>query len=174
MKQHKNTRESRLAFVVDSNIMIDLHIGGLLKEAFLLPYDLVAPDVIVHEAKRDPKGDELKRLGLIEKELSGVHIQEVFRLRVAYKAPSINDLFALVLAKTLDVTLLTGDKHLRQAAVQENVSVHGTLWILENMERLDIVTPLLLAQGLQKMLDTCRRLPENECKKLIKRWSGQM
>lgn len=47
--------------VVDANILIDLHIGGLLGEFFRLPLRLAAPDVIIAEL-HDPDGKTLKGL----------------------------------------------------------------------------------------------------------------
>ena len=94
--------------VVDANVLIDLHVGGVLREAFLLPLRLVAPDVVVAELE-EPGGERLMEHGLQSETLSGDQMQEVIRLRMRYRSVSANDLFALVLARTLKATLLTGD-----------------------------------------------------------------
>jgi len=44
--------------VVDANILIDLHVGGLLRQVFLLPLRLVAPDVVIVELQ-EPDGEKL-------------------------------------------------------------------------------------------------------------------
>lgn len=65
--------------VVDANILIDLHIGGLLREFFRLPFRLVAPDVIIAEL-HDPDGEMLTEHGLQSETLSGAQVQEVASL----------------------------------------------------------------------------------------------
>lgn len=52
-----------LPYVTDSNIWIDLDKGNLIEKAFELPFDLIAPDVIIAEL-HDPDGDVLVDLGL--------------------------------------------------------------------------------------------------------------
>jgi len=56
--------------IVDANILIDLHGGGLLREFFRLPFRLVAPDVIIAELQ-DPDGEMLVEHGLESAELAG-------------------------------------------------------------------------------------------------------
>ena len=63
----------------------------------------------------------------------------------------------------LGASLLTGDRHLRAAAEQEGVPVHGTLWLLDEMVRLAVVSPRLAAQALERMLERGSRLPLDEC-----------
>ena len=59
-------RDSPPLCVVDANILVDLHIGGLLGEFFRLPFRLVAPDVIIAELY-DPDGEMLTEHGLAER-----------------------------------------------------------------------------------------------------------
>jgi predicted nucleic acid-binding protein len=157
------------AWVVDTGVLIDLHAGGLLKAVFQLPLFLLAPDVLVAELQQ-PDGNLLLDYGLARIELSGAEVQEVYRLVALYQGPSVNDLFALALAKTLGASLLTGDRHLRAAAEQEGVPVHGTLCLLDEMVRLAVVPPRLAAQALERMLEHGSRLPLNECQERLERW----
>lgn len=155
--------------VVDANVLIDLHIGGLLGEVFLLPLRLVIPDVVIAELQ-EPDGERLTEYGLQSETLSGDQVLEVVSLRARHRQVSANDLFALVLARALKATLLTGDRHLRRVAVQEGVDVHGTLWVLDEMVRLRVVTPSQAAQALERMLAQTRRLPRSECQRRLRRW----
>lgn len=82
------------------------------------------------------------------------------------------DLFALALAKARDGVLLTGDRHLRRAAIREKVPVHGTLWILDELIRRHAITPPEAAQALGKMRAKGRRLPRAECERRLKKWKG--
>lgn len=162
---------SRLIFVTDTNIWIDLYCGKILKPVFQLPLRFVAPDVIVMELE-EPKGNDLLKLGLVKKEMPGSLVVQVAALAQKYRKPSINDLFALVLAKELTIELLTGDKNLRKAAAAEGVKVRGTLWLLDEMVRIQIISPYQAATALLEMLKKGRRLPKKECEKRIKAWSS--
>jgi predicted nucleic acid-binding protein len=97
---------------------------------------------------------------------------EVVALRARYRRVSANDLFALVLARALGVTLLTGDRHLRKVAEQEGVEVHGTLSVLDEMVRLGVVAPAGAAEALERMLERGSRLPKAECRRRLRKWVG--
>ena len=101
--------------VLDTSLLIDVYIGEIIVEFFQLPYSFVAPDVIIAELQ-EPDGKILMELGLRQGELIGSQVLEVIRLRELYRQPSVNDLFALVLARVLSATLLTSDGGLRKAA----------------------------------------------------------
>jgi len=130
----------RRIHVTDTNIWIDLYAGGIIHEAFQLPLRFIAPNVVIAEL-RVPDGQALVSLGLQQEELAGDGVHLVIQLASRYPAPSRVDLFTLALAKARGAVLLTGDRHLRKAAEQEKLSVHGTLWILDELVRQRIVTP---------------------------------
>ncbi len=157
------------ACIVDTSVLIDLHVGRLLRPVFQLPLFLMAPDVLIAELQ-EPDGDLLLDYGLTRIELSGDDVGEVCRLTNLYRGPSVNDLFALVAAKAMGALLLTGDRHLREAAEREGVAVHGTLWLLDEMVRLAVIPPLVAAQALERMLEKGGRLPWDKCEKRLRRW----
>jgi predicted nucleic acid-binding protein len=155
--------------VVDTNILIDFYRGNLLEALFALPFTLLVPDVIVAELEV-PDGRRLLAWGLHSVSLTGEQVAAVIALAALHRAPSINDLFALVLARTKTATLLTGDRALRELAESEGIDVHGTLWLLDELVRLTIVTPEQAAEGLGRMIACGSRLPEKECRLRMRRW----
>ena len=90
--------DSEHIYVTDTNIWIDLYAGGIIQDALRLPFQFVAPDVVVEELKR-PEGRSLTLLGLREEELTGDEVRLVVQLANKYPAPSRADLFSLALAK---------------------------------------------------------------------------
>ncbi|NPV81898.1 MAG: hypothetical protein HPY52_16830 [Firmicutes bacterium] len=70
-------------------------------------------------------------MGLRNFELPGSQVLKVLELASKYRGPSRADLFALALAIALPGVLLISDKRLREAAENEGVPVHGTLWLLD-------------------------------------------
>jgi len=117
--------------VADANILIDLENGGILRLLFELPYHFIIPDAILEELAR-PSPDVLRRLAFEVGSLGGESVQEVFALRPQHPQLSLNDLFALFLARDRGAMLLTGDHRLRLLAQEFVVPVHGTLWALES------------------------------------------
>lgn len=155
--------------VVDANVIIDLHIGGLIIETFEMPYHFMTPNVIAEEM-HSPKGTALIKLVLESVDLPERLVQEVYRLSFIYRKPSPKDIAALVLAHDLGVVLVTGDRRLAEAAAQEGVHTHGTLWVLDELIRLGIITPEIAADGLDRMLQYGSRFPRYECRKRLRRW----
>lgn len=118
-----------------------------------------------------PDGESLIRYGLESVELSGEQVSAVIALRADNRRVSVNDLFALVLARHQGVTLLTGDRRLRQLAERQQITVHGTLWILDEMVRLNTASPQLAGTGLTSMLASGSRLPATECLRRLHLWT---
>lgn len=157
--------------VVDNTVFIDFHAGKLLPELFCLPIKFISPNVIVEEVDK-PDGDKLIEYGLEKKILSGNQVEEVDYFHSRYKEPSANDIAALILARDLQATLLTGDRGLREAAETEGVSVHGTLWILDQLLESNLITHSKAREALKKMMAKNRWLPKAECTKRLKKWKA--
>jgi hypothetical protein len=165
-------RDSPSACVADANVLIDLHVGGLLPGALTRPFQLVAPDLIIAEMD-SPSGLALVAQGLVEESLSATDIRELAQLKTRYpRALSVMDLAALVLAKRMRVILLTGEKLLRGVAEEEGVEVRGTLWLLDQMIASEVLGRSDAAAALESMLAAGRRLPVPECEKRLRMWRG--
>ncbi len=160
-----------LVYVVDTSVLVDLYLGELLDDLFRLPFRFFTADVIVAELL-EPDGEELVKRGLVIGELDGTQVQEVFRLARCNRRVSTNDFFALLLAKSLGATLLTGDKYLSGVAQEEGVPIHGVLWVLDEMVRLKVTTPPAAAEALRRMVAAGSRLPRAECQRRLKDWAG--
>ena len=163
--------ESPPTYAVDANILIDLHVGGLLRLLFRLPYRFVTPDMVAAELE-EPDGEMVVGLGLGQETLSGEQVLENVGLRGIYRGVSAKDVAALLLARDRGITLLTGDRHLRRAAEQEGVPIHGTLWVMDEMLRLGVIKESAAAASLEKMLRRGSRLPIEECRRRLKRWKS--
>lgn len=110
-------------------------------------------------------------MGIEERSFSGEQVAEVERLRVAYRKPSLKDLFALLLARDTKALLLTGDANLRKAAQTEDVACHGTLWVLDGMVATGVLAAADARDALARMLRCGSRLPAGECTQRMARWS---
>jgi len=83
----------------------------------------------------------------------------------------VMDLASFLLAKSLDAALLTGDARLYELANSNGLSVHGVLWLLDEMIHLKVIANRQAAISLQRILVMGARLPRDECRKRLTNWS---
>ncbi len=154
----------------DANIWIDLDHGDLLDEAFRLPFEWTIPDLVFAEVK-SPDQALLTSLGLVVRPLSGSELNRIIALNANYPAPSPADLAVLVAASVDGATVITGDGPVRSAAKQEGLSVHGLLWILDQMVADAVVTASRAAAGLTAIIKKGAYLPPAEVERRLQSWS---
>ena len=157
--------------VTDTNIWIDLENGKILADVFRLPYQFFTTDFAVEEFIH-PGWAQLHDLGLKTHGLEPKYVLELVRLRQIHRQLSAIDLAALLLARALDASLVTGDRRLNELAKAQGVPVHGVLWILDEMVIHHVLTENQAAIALREMLDKGARLPDGECQKRFDRWSS--
>lgn len=161
---------SQLVLITDTNIWIDLDHGSLLVDVFRLPSRFMMPDVATIEMIR-PGWETLEALGLIFQEMSSDQVEELEQLRRAHRNLSAVDLASFLLARSLHATLLTGDSRLHALASSSDIPVHGVLWLLDEMIRLQILASERAAEALRRMIEMGARLPQDETRKRILDWS---
>jgi len=147
-----------LLFISDANILIDIEIGGLVAPMFSLDYQFAVPDVLFYE-ELDEQHGYLLGMGLESRPLSDNMVARVEQLAQKYPRPGRMDLFALVLAEHEKCPLLTGDSALRSVADQEDVKVHGTLWLVEEMVKTGKISVQVARNAYLQMQVHGRRLP---------------
>jgi hypothetical protein len=155
--------------VTDTSIWIDLDNGRILAEVFRLPYQFITPDFAIAEFQR-PNWEKLLALGLTAHELDPAAVIELSQLRQAHHTISVVDLAAFLLARALNSTLVTGDKHLDVLARTNGIPVHGVLWLLDEMVRYEVLPPLQAVNALNIMLEQGARLPLDECHQRFESW----
>lgn len=144
--------------ISDANILIDIEEGGLIQQLFQLPYEFSIPDVLFQE-EMEEQHSQLLDYGLQLGELSGETMLYAMEIIPRYQRASRNDCFALALAKQEDCLLLTGDKALRIAAEKEAVIVKGTIWLISQMVRHQLIEINVARQAYILMQSAGRRLP---------------
>lgn len=160
-----------MLIISDSNIFIDMEVGGLIKHMFRLPETFGTPDTLFYEELQENHA-ELPQLGLQVMELRSDFITMAEEFIGRYKGPSLNDLLAMALAKQEECPLLTGDGKLRSAAENEAMEVHGTLWLVERLHMESIITTRRVEIAYEKMQLAERRLPWDEVQRQIQRFKS--
>ena len=155
----------------DSNIWFDFEYVSSLYVPFTLQDSyryIISSDTLDAEitSPSDLKS-RLLSLGLLPVETSDIEyaLADTF---TKYLDLSFFDKIALAIAKERRIILLTGDGHLRKAAMKECVEVHGTLWVVDkalcnNKISLETYKQLLKALSTQPKV----RLPKAEIAKRL-------
>jgi len=153
--------------ISDANVLIDIEVGGLIKQMFRLEYEFVVPDVL-YEVELKDNHSNLPKLGLKRRELQAEAVEYTVALGSKYPKPGRIDLMALALARQERCPLLTGDQALRQAGVAEGVVVVGTIWLVGEMLNAKIIAKKDARAAYDKMKESDRRLPWTEVEKQLK------
>ncbi len=162
----------KFRFVIDTNVLIDFAVGGILRELFRLEAEWMIPDLALQEIHQ-PEPSLLRQLGLSVLELTGAEVAQVSALRESYLALSVADLALLVLALREGAILITGDKGLRTAALSQRVVVHGTLWLMDELVMRGVLDKRSASGALRTMQANQRRLPQRECQRRLKQWDAE-
>ena len=157
------------SYVVDTNTLIDLHFGKRLSDIFTLPCTFIITDFIRREIKFPPF-DELSRLGLIVESLNSDEVAELYELLDEYDKPSYQDVSVLVLAKSRNTVLISGDQNLLHVAIQKGVDCHGTCWLLGYLADQSIISYKDAISAYRTMQQNGRNPPRDECKSLLSDW----
>ena len=164
---------SPFILVTDTNIWIDLENGGILAAVFRLPYQFLTPDFAIREMIR-PEWGVLQGFGLKARDLQPAQVQELVQLRAVHRSLSATDLAAFLLARELVATLLTGDRRLSELATANGVTTHGVLWLMDELVEADVINPGQAADALNQMLNQGARLPQDEYRRRLTSWLGQV
>lgn len=156
-----------LLLISDANILIDMEAGELMVTLFRLPVKFGIPDVLYVE-EIAPDSPDLEVLGLAVMEVTPAFVDYALQLPGKYgEAPSRNDYLALALAKQEACDLLTGDQALKAAAHGEGVKVMGTVWLLGEMVKHQLLSIEQALVALDRMKARKRRLPWTEAERLL-------
>lgn len=161
----------RETLVADANFLIDIEKGKLLSAIFELNYRWeatveVLDEIFPHTSKF------LIAKGLLRTFLTSTELSRIPELRKKFVAPSFADLTALCVAASQHKVLVTGDRHLRQAARSEGIEVHGTLWVLDELVSSKTIPCKRAADSLTAMVKSQSRFPAAECRKRLREWKG--
>lgn len=156
-----------LLLISDANILIDMEAGELMETFFSLPLQFAMPDIIYME-EVEPGSPGLEDQGLQIMEVTSDYVEYALRLPEQYGGTAChNDYLALALAKQEGCPLLTGDQGLKQAALGEDVSVMGTVWLLRAMVENRLLSVDGALQALDRMKTRKRRLPWQEAQRIL-------
>ena len=156
----------------DTNVWIDFKTIGKIEIPFRLPCTYIMSKYAIEDELLSPPDlrESLLKNGLTPVEIT---IDEFFLAEEygqKYKRLSRYDRFALSIAKSRCIVLLSGDKALRNAAMQEGVEVIGTLGIIDQLFEESLINKEEYKSCLIMFMEAnggIIRLPENEIVKRL-------
>ncbi|MDR9487568.1 hypothetical protein [Salibacter sp.] len=164
--------------VNDANILIDVVKLQIESYFFELEFDFYTTDLVFEELN----ANQVTRLKsfieankLYVESLEPVDLIELYDLRKGVSGLSDNDLSAFLLSKNKDGVLITSDLQLRKFAKEKKVSVHGHLWVFDQLVETGILHPELACEKLNELINEINKklgLPKTECEKRLKYWMG--
>jgi hypothetical protein len=156
-------------YVLDTNTIIDLHFGHLLQKVFQLPGKFVITDLL-REELLNPPFDSLAEMGLLVEFLTSDEVSEIRVMMGRYPKPSYYDISVLILARSRNTVLITGDEALRIAAADTSVDCHGTCWLIDYLASEGLITYSEAIAVYHVIVNKPRYPPKEECKTLLAQW----
>ena len=164
--------------VNDASCLIDLRKGGLLDVLRDLPYRLIVPLPVRMSEVLDFSDQQWRQLdddGLITHDLTSGEVTQALGFRRRHRALSANDCFCLVTALTKRGILLTGDALLRRVAAEHGLSVHGVLWVIDELAAARTCITSRLVDALRTWQgDRTVFLPQQEVSKRLDSLAGRL
>jgi predicted nucleic acid-binding protein len=156
--------------VIDSSVILDFYEVKSLSSLMGFPHRLITLDLMVYDLET-PDPSEINRAGIVSIETSVNIMNSMSECAEKHKV-SIYDASLLLYAKETGSILLSGDKALRFAAKMEGVSIKGTLWVLEELVKKEILQSNQAVFILERMFLLGRRLPPDEASSKILKWEN--
>jgi hypothetical protein len=156
-------------YVLDTNTIIDLHFGKLLDKVFQLPCKFLITDLL-REELQSPPFDTLAEMGLLVGTLTSEEVGEISGMMAKYPEPSFYDISVLILARSRNTVLITGDQALRRVAADNSVDCHGTCWLIDYLANQGLITYTEAIAAYTIIVNKPRYPPKRECDALLIRW----
>ena len=152
----------------DTNIWFDFEAIGHLEHPFLLNHSYYISDFTFDEEIQLSK--EIRQCVASKHILvTSVNSDELILVNILsskYQNLSFYDAVALAIAIKRNWVLLSGDSFLREAAKQEKIVCHGSIWIYDQLLKEKKITKKIYKECLKELLEQVkigrRRLPLEE------------
>jgi predicted nucleic acid-binding protein len=158
--------------VLDACFVEDLQTAGLLAASCTnLQRPVVGGFAASADTELASRMAELVRYGVRVRNLTSLELPQHGTMQVHYRALSVADAEALVIARADSAVLLTGDGSLRKAALDAGVGVRGVIGELKRLVAAGIIDPPGAQTALESIVASGSRLPRGEVEAARRQWS---
>ena len=159
--------------ITDSSVFFDIIKIQALPEFFALSFEIYTTDFVKGEILESEQREQIeifirsKKLTVFE--LTEKEIEEVEKFQTKRFFKTLIDKTVLWKAKQLNCVLLTGDAKLKNEAIDQDVKVHGSLWVIQTIVEQKIIGAEMGVEYLEMLKVINDRLPLEEIEKMIKK-----
>jgi predicted nucleic acid-binding protein len=159
--------------VNDASILIDLLKIDMSDDFFRLPFEMHTTDLVsveITDESAEKFGRYVEKIMIKIQSFSSGEWEEVNEIKANNPPLSLADCSCLCLCNHLSATLLTSDGRLRKSAIDKSITVHGILWVFEQLVHKEEITAGEAASKLKELMEIYPRLPREEYHKRLKNW----
>ena len=159
--------------ITDVSVLFDLFHIKVLPEFFALDVEICTTIFVYNEIVQQQQIEEFEMFKRTQKltvlDLLPEEEEQVINFKLKRNLKSIPDKTMLWKAIQLKCPLLTCDDKLRKEAIDNGIEVHGSIWVLTELEKQKIIGKQKTIELLEQLKTVNSRLPLDEMDKLIKR-----
>jgi rRNA-processing protein FCF1 len=160
--------------ITDSSVFFDIIKIQALPEFFALDFEICTTDFVINEILESEQKEQIEMFirshQLTVFVLSANEIEEIENFKTKRFFKTLIDRTVLWKAKQLKCLLLTGDAKLRNESIDQGISVHGSLWVIQMMVEQKVIKAESGVVLLEKLKSVNDRLPLEEIDSLIKKY----
>lgn len=158
--------------ITDVSVLFDLFHIKVLPEFFALDVEICTTIFVYNEIVQQQQIEEFEMFKRTQKltilDLLQEEEEQVVNFKLKRNLKSIPDKTMLWKAIQLKCPLLTCDDKLRKEAIDNGIEVHGSIWVLTELEKKKIIGKQKTIELLEQLKKVNTRLPFDEIDKIIK------
>lgn len=162
--------------IQDANILIDLIKANVFIPCMQLPYQFCTTDIIFAELYDEQASivhpfilsQTFEIIAITEDDL-----KEIATLTGGQSQLSEQDYSAYYYAQKNGSLLLTGDKYLKEKALNAGLETHGILWLYDQLVLHDCISKATAIESLCLLMTKNKRLPIPECNLRLQEWADK-
>lgn len=159
--------------ITDVSVLFDLFKIKVLPEFFALDVEICMTIFVYEEIVHQEQIQEFEMFKRTQKltvlDLLPEEEEQILNLKLKRSLKSIPDKTMLWKAMQLKCPLLTCDDKLRKEAMDNGIEVHGSIWVVTELVKQNIVNNVKAIELLEQLKTVNTRLPFDEMDKIIKR-----
>ena len=159
--------------ITDVSVLFDLYHIKVLPEFFALDVEICTTIFVYNEIVQQQQIEEFELFKRTQKltilDLLPEEEEQVINFKPKRNLKSIPDKTMLWKAIQLKCALLTCDDKLRKEAIDNGIEVHGSIWVLTELQNKKIIGTQKTIELLEQLKIVNTRLPFDEIDKIIKR-----
>jgi predicted nucleic acid-binding protein len=159
--------------ITDVSVLFDLFHLKVVPEFFALDVEICMTIFVYNEIVQQQQIEEFEVFKRTQKltllDLSPEEEIKVIDFKTTRNLKSIPDKTMLWKAIQLKCPILTCDDKLRKEAIDNQIEVHGSIWVLTELEKKKILGTQKTIELLEHLKKVNTRLPFDEIDKIIKR-----